>query len=31
MVPEVPYGTIIFMATFVGATGLYLVRKKKPE
>jgi hypothetical protein len=31
VVPEVPLGTIIPMIAFLGATGLYVVRKKYPK
>jgi hypothetical protein len=31
VVPEVPFGTVIAMLTFLGATGLYAVRKKRPK
>lgn len=31
VVPEVPYGTVIAMLTFLGATGFYAVRKKQPK
>ena len=30
VIPEVPFGTIIAMVSFLGATGLYAVRKKHP-
>jgi hypothetical protein len=31
VVPEVPFGTVIAMLTFLGATGFYVVRKKQPK
>lgn len=31
VIPEVPFGTIIATALFLGATGLYAVRKKHPK
>jgi hypothetical protein len=31
VIPEVPFGTIIAMITFLAATGLYSVRKKHPN
>jgi hypothetical protein len=31
VVPEVPVGTIVAMIGLVGATGLYVVKRKNPK
>jgi hypothetical protein len=31
VIPDVPFGTVMVMVTFLGATGLYAIRKKHPK
>jgi hypothetical protein len=31
VIPEVPFGTVVAMLAFLGATGFYAVKKKHPE